>query len=357
MVSARRILAILIKDLRDAGRDGRILLLLLTPIALAVFNNATSHDPHERPTAHIAVFDTEGRGVARELRAAAGQSVNVEMQSTGDRTSAQKLVADKDVDFAVVVAPSQRPGPARAEILVSEDASPTAQSVIALVPDALTRAAGRAPGAQTQVRVVAAAHRTPAGLLESREINVLLMIVLLLVLVAMMVVPIQIAEEIETGTLGALRLAAPAPEILAAKALAGLLYGLAGVALTVLLTHIHVHDPLLLFAAAFALSASLVAFGLMIGLLWPNSTAINTYGGFLTLPLIGLAAAALFGVNLGAFATILDLLPFPQATKLLADSLSPHTPFHAGPGSWAVIATWALLGSLILARIASRREI
>lgn len=116
------------------------------------------------------------------------------------------------------------------------------------------------------------------------------------------------------------------------------------------------HDPLLFFGAAFALIASLVGFGLMMGLLWPNSTAINTYAGFLTLPLIGLAAAALF-VDPGVFATILDLLPFPQATKLLADGLSPHTPFHAGLGSWAVIATWALLGYLILARIASRREI
>jgi ABC-type Na+ efflux pump permease subunit len=356
MVSARRIVAILIKDLRDATRDGRILLLLLAPIAGAVIFNATSRDPHERPTTHVAVFDANSRGVARELRTAAGHSVNVEVQDTRDRTSAHRLVAAKAVDFAVVVAPSERTGPARAEILVSEGASPTAQSVIALVPDALTRAAGRAPGAQTQVRVVAATHRKPGDLLESRELTVLLMIVLLLVFVAMTVVPIQIAEEIETGTLGALRLAAPGAEILAAKALAGFLYGLTGVALTLLLTHIHVHNPLLLFAAAFALTASLVAFGLMIGLLWPNSAAINTWSGFLTLPLFGLAAAALFA-DPGAFATILDLLPFPQAAKLLADGISPHTPYHAGLGSWAVIATWALLGYLILARIASRREI
>ena len=178
--------------------------------------------------------------------------------------------------------------------------------------------------------MVAATHRKPADRLESRELTVLVMIVLLLVFVAMIVVPIQIAEEIETGTLGALRLAAPGAEILAAKALAGFLYGLAGVGLTVLLTQIHVHNPLQLFAAAFALSASLVGFGLMMGLLWPNSAAINTYAGFLALPLIGLAAAALF-IDPGVFATILNLLPFPQATKLLADGLSPH-PIPRRPG-------------------------
>ena len=356
MVSTRRILAILIKDLRGAGRDGRIVLLLLMPIALAVFYNATFSDAHELPTAQVAVVDASGLGVASDLRAAAGNSAKVEVQDTRDRLSARTLVAAQDVDFAVVVAPSERRGPPRAEVLVSEGASPTAQSVIALVPDALSRAAGRAPAAQTQIRVVAATHRKPGDLLGSRDATVLLMIVLLLVLTAMMVVPIQIAEEIETGTLGALRLAAPAPEILAAKALAGFLFGMAGVGLTLLLTEIQVHDPLLLFAAAFALTASLVGFGLTMGLLWPNSTAINTYAGILTLPLIGLASAVLF-VDPGAFATVLNLLPFPQATKLLADGLSPRTPFHAGIGSWAVIAAWALIGYLILARIASRREL
>ena len=134
MVSARRIVAILIKDLRDAGRDGRILLLLLTPIGGAVLYNATSPDAHELPTAQVAIVDAGGRGVADELRAAAGQSVKVDVQRTRDRVSAQRLVAAKDVDFAVVVAPSERLGPARAEVLVSEGASATARSVIALVP-------------------------------------------------------------------------------------------------------------------------------------------------------------------------------------------------------------------------------
>ena len=95
----------------------------------------------------------------------------------------------------------------------------------------------------------------------------------------MMVVPIQTAEELETGTFGALRLAATGPEILAAKALAGYVYGAAGVGLTVVLTGLDVHDPLLFFGAAFALIVSLVGFGLLLGLLVPNANAINTYAG------------------------------------------------------------------------------
>ncbi|MEA2184294.1 MAG: type transport system permease protein [Solirubrobacteraceae bacterium] len=356
MVNLRRILAILVKDLRDTGRDGRIIVVLLLPIGMAVFYNSTFADPKELPTTEVAIVDSGGHGVARELRAAAGKSVKVHLRQTRDAASARRLVAANDVDFAVVVAPTAREGSAPAEVLVAEDASPTAQSVIALVPDALTRAAGHEPPAQTQVRAVAAAGSQPYGIEEPRAVTVLFVIVLHLVFVAMMVVPIQTAEELETGTFGALRLAASGPEILAAKALAGFIYGLGGVGLIVVLTNLDVHDPALFFGAAFGLIASLVAFGLLMGLLWPNSNSINTYASFLLVPLVGLAGAVLF-VQSGVLLTILDILPFSQATKLLADGLSAQTPFHAGVGSWAVVAAWSLVGYVILARIASRREI
>lgn len=355
-MNLRRIVAILLKDLREAGRDGRIVLLLLLPIGLAVVYNATLPDDDQLPTAEVAIVDSGQLGLERTLRAAAGKSVELTVRRTQDAGSARKLVAAQDVDFAVVVAPTQQQGPARAEILVAADAAPEAQSVVALVPDALSRAAGRAPTSQTRVRAVAAIERKPIDSLESRTVTVVMMVVLLVVFVGMMVVPIQMAAEIETGTLGALRLAATGPEILAAKALAGFVYGLAGVGLIVVLTQFAVPDPLLFFGATLALTVSLIGFGLMMGLLWPNSAAINTYAGFLTVPLIGIATAALF-VDTGIFATILDVLPFAQATKLLADGLSPQAPFHAGLGAWAVILAWAVVGYVLLARIASQREI
>lgn len=356
MTHVRRILAILRKDLRDAMRDGRIVLLLAMPIGIAVVYNATLPDDRELPTAEVAVVDPGHLGAAAALRAAAGKSVKVRLRHTRDGSSARRLVAATDIDFAVVVAPAQRQGPTRADVLVSEDATPEAQSVIALVPDALTRAAGRSPTAQAQVQVVAATDRKPIDALQSRTVTVVLMVALLVVFVAMMVVPIQMAEEIETGTLGALRLAATGTEVLLAKALAGLIYGLAGVGLIVALAQLDVPHPLLFFGATLALAVSLVGFGLMMGLLWPNSSAINTYAGFLTVPFIGVAFAALF-VDSGIGATILAVLPFAQATKLLADGLSAQTPFNAGLGSWAVILAWAVIGYALLARIASRREI
>jgi hypothetical protein len=99
-----------------------------------------------------------------------------------------------------------------------------------------------------------------------------------------------------------------------------------------------------------------VGFGLLLGLLVPNANAINTYGAFFLFPLIGLAGAVFF-VDSGIFMTVLNLLPFSQAAKLLGDGVSARTPFDAGATSWAVIAIWALLGYVILARIATRREL
>ena len=45
-----------------------------------------------------------------------------------------------------------------------------------------------------------------------------------------------------------------------------------------------------------------------------------------------------------------------EATRLLADAVSSQPALDTGPGSWLVIAGWALGGYSALARIASRRE-
>ncbi len=355
-MSLRRIVAILFKDLRDAGRDGRILVLLALPIGMAVFYNATIGDENELPGTKVAVVESGGGALARELRKATDKTAKLEVQSASSAESARKRVAGGDVDVAVVARGAAGAGAPSALVLVGQDASPTAQSVAALVPDALTRAAGKTPAATATVSTVPPADQKPYEIVEQRSLAVLMVIILLVAFVAMMVVPIQTAEELEKGTFGALRLAATGPEILAAKATAGYLYSLLGVAATLLLTRLDVEDPLLFVGATLALTVSLVGFGLLMGLLWPNSNAINTYAAFFLFPLIG-AAAAVFFLDSGVVMTILDLLPFSQAAKLLGDALSAETPFDAGAVSWLVIGVWAVLGYAVLARISTRREL
>jgi hypothetical protein len=172
------------------------------------------------------------------------------------------------------------------------------------------------------------------------------------VFVGLMVVPIQTAEELETGTYGALRLAASDPEILTAKALVGYAYATAATAIT----DLPVANLPQFAAATAALIVTLVGFGLLVGLLVRNAGALNAYGGLLVLPVLGAAGAA-FAVDSGIIRMVLDLLPFSQSVRLLADGVSPRTVFDTGPFSWLVILAWALGGHAVLARVASRQEL
>lgn len=349
-MSPRRVLAIVRKDLRDAWRDGRILVVLLLPIGVGILTPIVNDQ--SLPTTNVAVVDQRDGSVARELRAVAGQSAKLELTRARDAAAARALVAREEVDLAVVVAPGGSPS---AEILVAADASPAGRSIVELVPAALARAAGQEPPARPPVLVVPAADQKPVDIIGP-SFEELFSIVLFVIFVALMVVPTQTADELETGTFGALRLAATGREILTAKALAGYVYGVAGVALTVVLTKLDVHDPLLFSGAALALIVTLVGFGLLLGLLLPNTSAINTHAGFLIVPLV-ILAGAVFTFDSGIVGAILDVLPFSQAVKLLADGVAPQPAFGAGPLAWLVVGLWALTGYAGLARIASRREL
>jgi ABC-2 type transporter len=347
-VSLRRVSAILAKDLRDALRDGRILLLLLLPIALAVFYNSTTPDEDELPETTVVVVDEQRLGVADRLRETAARSVEIETLSAPDARAARRIVDADDAAFAVVAE-----GRGRAEILLPRNASPTAQSVVALVPAAVQESPSS--GVRVSPLPVSAADRRPADLLEQRTILVVVCVVMLLSFVALLVVPIQTAEEIGTGTFGALRLAATGPEILAAKAVCGLLYAVAGTVLTMVITGAAPADPVAFYAAAFGLALSLVGFGLLVGMLSGNANQINTYGGFLILPVVFVATAVLI-VDSGVLELLLDVLPFSAGAQLLFDGVASERPFETGGFSWLVLAGWTALGFAVLTRVASRRE-
>ena len=352
-MNARRVLAILGKDLRDAWRDGRIGILLIMPVAIALIP-ALGGTQDDRPATDVAVVEQAGGRLSAELQHVAAKGVDIRITRVPNAAAARRLVAAQDAEVAVVVTPAPAPQPAT--ILVGAGASPAAQSVVALVPDAVLRAQGRRPAVGPRLQVVAPTDRKPADVLGSKTVTSLASIIMLLIFVGMMVVPMLTAEELETGTFGALRLAATAREVLAAKALAGCAFGLGGAGLIVAVSGLAVHAPVLFFGAALALVVSLVGFGLLLGILIRNTTAINTYAGFLVIPLLG-SAIAVFFTGPGALATLLDVLPFSQAAKVLADATATQKPFDAGPVAWLVIAAWAALGYAALTRIVARREV
>ena len=352
-MSLRRILTIMAKDMRDAVRDGRILVLLVLPIGMAIFYNQTIDNDDKLPTATVAVAGPSAERLGSELKRAAGKAVDMEIEQVGDEQAARKLVASEDADLAVVVGGEST----RARVLLPEAATPEAQGLAAVVPEAITRASGQRPAASVTTASVRLTNQKPGDIIDRRQLIVLISILLLVCFVAMLVVPMQMAEELETGTFGALRLAATGREVLAAKALAGFVYGAGGVAITVLITGLAINDPLMFFAATVGLVASLVGFGLLFGLLVGNANVINTYGAFFLLPLLGLGVAVFF-VDSGWFSTVLDVLPFSQATRLLGSGMSDQEPFGSvGVVPWVVIGVWAVTGWALLSRIATRREL
>ena len=268
---------------------------------------------------------------------------------------ARRLVRADDEEMAVIAGPEDS---SRATVLLPEDASPEAQTVARIVPDAVAALAKRPPASQVRVEQVAVdqARQTPAEIVELPTLIIAASIVTLAGFVALLIVPIQTAEELETGTFGALRLAATGPEILTAKALGGLVYGLAGTAIIVAITRPELPRPVLFAVASVLLVLSMVGFGMVLGLVTRNANALNTYGAFLVFPLVGLAVAVMF-VTSGIPATALDLLPFSQAMKLLVNGLAPEEPFEISVVPWLVIVAWAVLGFGVLARYASRREV
>ena len=80
------------------------------PIGLAVFYNATIQDDDKLPETKVAVVQSGDKGVARELRSSVGKSVKLELRQARDAASARKLVAEDEIELAVIVAPTPRGG-------------------------------------------------------------------------------------------------------------------------------------------------------------------------------------------------------------------------------------------------------
>ena len=279
-MSPRRILAILTKDLRDAWRDGRILVLLALPIGMAVFYTRDRRRGEAAETS-VAVVDPAG-GRSRASCARRRQEREARARAAPDAAAARKLVADEEVD-------ARRRRRAR---------SPAARARSPRRPGRFAggavdrRARARRPGAggrreppaRTAGRGRRAADQKPSTSSAAHARRLFVDPRLFVIFVAMMVVPMQTAEELETGTFGALRLAATGRRSSPPRRSRATSTAPRASRLTVVLTGLDVNDPLLFFGATLALIVTLVAFGMLLGLLLPNTSAINTYAGFLIVP-------------------------------------------------------------------------
>lgn len=359
----RIVLAVVQKDLRDAVRDGRVLLGLLLPLGLGLLYNVVMPD-QQRQTVTVAVSTSGQSALPQLLRAAVEPVVDLEVLDARDGGEVRRLVIDRTAGLGIVL-------PAGFDAAIAAGQTPsmtlvrsgTAQSVgaatVASSLDAVLRQmAGQRPPASVSHEVVGETRGSLTAVilgLGVRKYMVLGTLIMLVAMIAIYVLPVLLAEEAEKKTLNALMLVGTHADVVAAKALVGLTYIAIAVPLLLLVTGLAPANPVLFTAAVVAVSVALIGFGLLMGGLVRNMNQLNAWSSIPLLVLI--MPVFLVVLDLPGWAQwLMAASPGNQALRLLADGLSGKELFGGWWTAFAVIGAWAAVGYAALLRTLSARE-
>ncbi|MEV4419075.1 ABC transporter permease [Patulibacter sp. NPDC049589] len=362
-MSLSRVWTILRKDLLDAIRDGRILAIIIVPLALGILYSVIYPDEEPRPKADVVVVggptNTDAKRLSVALPRDVGRALNLTVTTEPDEAKARDTVADDDADVAVVVpeglvarARAGRAPPLR--VLVGPDASPSARAVVDLLPATVGKLADRAPAVQVAVRDVQPKSPSVVDELGLRDYFVLAAVVMTVGFIGLLATPIVLAEEIEKRTIEALLLAARGPEVLAAKALVGIVYSAAATAILLALTGVPIERPGLFVLGALGMVVSIVGFGLCLAYVFRSADKLNTWGWVIVMPAIVPGFAV--GVDPPGWASaIFQATPTGQGMRLMVDGALPTDVFGGVGLAIVVFAVWGAGGLVLLSRLLQRR--
>jgi ABC-2 type transport system permease protein len=351
------------KDLLDAIRESRILVSLLTPIALAVLYNAIF--PEERLfEAKVAYAGPETSAIVQTLktRAETGGSVSLKLQHVATADEARKLVMSKDVDVAFVlpegVDDAIKAGRTPAiTIIQPEDAGAAASFVDSSIQAGARELAGqKAAAAITPEQVkTGSADQGVAAEIGPRRYFVLATIVMMIGMIAVLAVPIMLTEEVEKKTLDALLLVGTYLEVIFAKALVGLAYTAISVALMLALTRLRPEDLATFVAGTGLMALALIGVGLLMGGLFKSAQQVYSWSSVLLIPVIG--PAFVVGLPIpDALDALFRVLPTSQGMRILTNGLAGRPLFTDLWQAYLVLAVWAVAMYGLLAWRLSRRE-
>lgn len=358
-----RVWTILRKDLLDAIRDGRVLAIIIVPLALGVAYSMIYPDQEPRPTADVLVVGSSTNTDAQRLSVAlprdVGRALDLTVRVESDEREAREAVADDDADVAIVVpegliadAEAGRAPPL--QVLVGPDASPAARAVVDLLPSSVGRLADRPPAAEVAVRDVAPTSPSAIDELGLSTYFVLAAVVMTVGFIGLLATPIVLAEEIEKRTIEALLLAARGPEVLAAKALVGVSYSAVATVILLAITGVPIERPALFVVGTVGMIVSLVGFGLCLAYLFRAADKLNTWGWVIVMPAI--VPAFVVGADPpGWLDAICRAVPTGQGMRLMVDGALPTDVFGGLGLALMVFAVWGAGGLLVLARLLQRR--
>ena len=354
------VFAIFRKDVVDAIRDSRVLVSLLTPIILAVLYNSIF--PEERLfEAKVAYAGPETSALVQTLKDRAGQTVSLKLQHVGTAADARRVVENEEADAAFVLPPdvddAVRQGRRPTITLIQSGDGASANFVSASLEAGLRSLAGQAAVATVAVERVQAGSTESGvlGVLGARRYFVLATVVMMLGMIAVLAVPIVLTEEAEKKTLDALLLVANYREVIIAKALVGVAYSAAAVAIMLGLTRLQPVDIPTFVAGSGLLAVALIGLGLLLGGLFKTAGQVYTWSSVLLLPIIGPAFVAGLPVP-DALDVALRAFPTLQGMRIMTNGLAGKPLFGDLWISYAVLLAWVLVAYGALAWRLSRRE-
>ena len=355
------VLAIFRKDVVDAIRDSRVLVSLLTPLILAILYNSIF--PEERLfEAKVAYAGPETSALVRTLQERAGQTVSLKLRHVDGDAEARRLVASQDVDAAFVLPPDvddairqgRRPTIA---LIQPANGSSAANFVSASLEAGIRALSGQTPIATVAVERVQAgsAEAGVVGELGTRRYFVLATVVMMLGMIAVLAVPIVLTEEAEKKTLDALLLVANYREVILGKALVGVAYSAASVALMLGLTRLRPVDIPMFVAGTALLAVALIGVGLLLGGLFKTAAQVYTWSSLVLLPIIGPAFVAGLPVP-DVLDVVLRAFPTLQGMRIMTNGLAGKPLFGDIWISYAVLLAWVAIAYGALAWRLARRE-
>ena len=354
------VLAIFRKDVVDAIRDSRVLVSLLTPLILAILYNSIF--PEERLfEAKVAYAGPETSAIVRTLEERAGQAVSLKLQHVDSAAEARRLVESEDVDAAFVlpadVDDAVRQGRRPTITLIQSGDGAAANFVSASIEAGLRGLAGQSAIATVAVERVEAGSTESGvmGELGARRYFVLATVVMMLGMIAVLAVPIVLTEEAEKKTLDALLLVANYREVILGKALVGIAYSAASVALMLVLTRLQPVDIPTFVAGTGLLAVSLIGLGLLLGGLFKTAGQVYTWSSVVLLPIIGPAFVAGLPVP-DALDLALRAFPTFQGMRVMTNGLAGKPLFGDIWIAYAVLVAWIAIAYGLLAWRLARRE-
>jgi hypothetical protein len=359
----RMILTICRKDLFDAVRDMRVLMAIVMPLGIGIFYNVIFQNLDRRPSATVAIYAASPTGLPAATRALLGEVADVRFSEVGGAEEVRRLVREKDADLGLVVPPDfdaqLKAGMRPTLTLVRRDESFDTNVGANLVARSLERIVQQLAGQQPPAVIAADLIETGQPAVFERlgltRYFVLASVVMLVGFIAMLALPTILAEETEKKTLDALVMVASYLDVIAAKALVGVVYTAVAVPLLLLLTRQRPADPALFAGAVALFSVTLIGFGLLLGGLFRNANQVNTWSGLFLLPVIGPAFAVGYPLP-AAVGAALAVLPTSHAAQLAINGMSGEAIFGRPWLSALVLVAWGVVAYGLLLWRLSRRE-